>query len=528
MSDRSTVLLSALVLTLLSGGQALASGAALPPGALVRVRLPQPGGITGLAFSHDGKKLAVVVGERVVVVLEPATGAQQARLGEHRDSITAIAFSPDSKTLTAAGREQVVRVWDITTGLPFRSILLPPEANPAVGLSSDGRLLLYALTDARTSFRSLDTIKGSEIGTTGKRPYSHAGSTIMPSLSADGRLMASWDASGGQLLLWDTGTRRGPLPILGAHKQVRTVAFSANSRMLASADGASSVWEIATGKRRRRLELSGDATALAFSPDGRYLLVGSEAKGNKEETPLQLWDLHLGQALVRFPAHADGVRAVAYAPDGKRVASGGPDGTVLVWDVSAQQARKMPDPKGLATKELESLLTEMSSADAAKAYDAVCAITASSARGVEFLRQHLLVGVDSEPMAKRVARLIEELGHQRFAVRERALGELRQIGEEAAPALRQALVGTPSEEVRRRLELVLAGLGKWEEVPLSPGQVRVVRALEVLENVGSREARQILQRLAEFGNDAWLRREAAACLQRLSRLQSAKRQAPET
>jgi hypothetical protein len=107
-----------------------------------------------------------------------------------------------------------------------------------------------------------------------------------------------------------------------------------------------------------------------------------------------------------------------------------------------------------------------------------------------------------------------DLDDRRFAVRERAVRELKALGEPAVPALRQALRGGPALETRRRAEQLLEGLLR---VPITGEALRSLRAVEVLERVGTAEAKGVLERLAGGEPEARLTCEAKASLNRLGR-----------
>jgi hypothetical protein len=114
------------------------------------------------------------------------------------------------------------------------------------------------------------------------------------------------------------------------------------------------------------------------------------------------------------------------------------------------------------------------------------------------------------------------LDSETFDVRESAAKELSALGEGIEPALRQALKGKRSAEVRRRIEQLLDG---FRNVPTGDS-IRVVRAVEVLERIGTAEARQVLEAFAKGAPAARLTREAQAALDRLSRRASADRGDP--
>ncbi len=132
-------------------------------------------------------------------------------------------------------------------------------------------------------------------------------------------------------------------------------------------------------------------------------------------------------------------------------------------------------------------------------------------QAVAFLRERL--HAEQMPAAKHIDRWLKDLDHEEFAVREEATHELEKHFEVVVPNLRQALAAAPPPEVRRRLATLLemAEEGRWTPEPL-----RTLRAIEVLEQIGSAEARTVLETLAGGAPAARLTREAKASLKRLA------------
>jgi hypothetical protein len=236
--------------------------------------------------------------------------------------------------------------------------------------------------------------------------------------------------------------------------------------------------------------------ALAFSPDSKTLAAGCW------DGTVRLWEVVTGEERHRFRGHLSAVRALAFSPDGRRLGSGGEDTLGMVWDLAEPKTPK---------REGDFLWNDLASADAATAYRASRALVGQGANGVAWLERHLKP-VATVP-AKQLADLIADLNSEQFVVRQKATQTLEALADAAELALRKALEADSPLEVRRRVEGLLNKL----VLSRSPGRMRLFRAVETLEFLGTAEARRLLERLSGGAPGALLTREARASLERLAK-----------
>jgi len=192
------------------------------------------------------------------------------------------------------------------------------------------------------------------------------------------------------------------------------------------------------------------------------------------------------------------------------------DGTSLIWDLEPKTWRVGVAVKDFDGRDLERLWTDLAGEDAAKGHRAVWTLAAVPSKAVPFLKDHLhhVSSVD----AKEVQRLIADLDSVQFATRAAAGKKLAALGEQAEPALRQALEGKPSLEVRKRLEALRADAERAGHGMVRSAEVlRTLRAMRALEAIGTSEARQVLHPLAGGDPAARTTRCAQEALRRLQR-----------
>jgi WD40 repeat protein len=239
--------------------------------------------------------------------------------------------------------------------------------------------------------------------------------------------------------------------------------------------------------------------AAAVSPDGKLLALAGQ------DGAIQLCDVLTGQELTVFKGHTVTVNALAFAPDGKRLASASHDMTALVWDVTGV-TRPAAEKKAI---DLEAGWKALATADGAAAFAAMAELAGAPEQAVAAIRERVKPAPRLD--VKATQDLIKQLDSGVFKVRNRATADLLQIGEPVLPLVDEALTANPSLETRQRLEQLANQL---RSKGLSGERLRVYRAVELLEFIGTAEARQVLQALAGGAPAALVTTSAQAALRR--------------
>src|SRR5205085_1441216 len=143
--------------------------------------------------------------------------------------------------------------------------------------------------------------------------------------------------------------------------------------------------------------------------------------------------LATGKEIRLFRGEVGPISAVAFAPDGKTLASVGSTTAALLWDVSGLNSR--PPAVNRKPAELDVLWQRLADADAVKAYQAVQDWIATGDQAVLYLRVRLKPAELLD--ARRLRRLIEDLNSPKFMVRQQAEQDLEKLGELAGPALKE-------------------------------------------------------------------------------------------
>lgn len=238
----------------------------------------QTGLITDMAWSPDGKMIAIVSFDDTIDICDTVQGKRIWKLKErHSGDINSIAWSPDGKMLASSSNDTTIGIWNIKTGKFSRRL------------------------------------KG------------HCNAVWNLSWSPDGENLASRSRDS-TLRLWNTKTWKHNQPLELVSSPTSGMVWSPDGQLLAlAAYNAVIFWNLETEEQQGSIEGEfGLVSSMALSPDKRTLALVSKSV-------VLLWDLGNGQLATRLEGHTSNVTCICFSSDGRLLASKSEDGMIRIW-----------------------------------------------------------------------------------------------------------------------------------------------------------------------------------------------------
>ncbi|MEL6816392.1 MAG: pentapeptide repeat-containing protein, partial [Cyanobacteria bacterium J06598_3] len=279
--------------------------------------------INAVAYSPDGEQLATGSDDKIVKLWTVATGKCVRTLQGHQNGVWSVAYSPDGQQLATGSDDKTVKLWSVATGECERTLEGYEHWVLSVAYSPNGQQLATGSDDKTVKLWNVAT------GECVRTLQGHEHWVLSVAYSPDGQQLAtgSYDKT---VKLWTVVSGECERTLQGHEKEVLSVAYSPNGEQLAtgSSDKTVKLWTLTTGECERTLEgYEHWVLSVAYSPDGQQLATGSSDK------TVKLWSLANGECERTLQGHESRVRSVAYSPDGQQLATGSDDKTVKLWSV---------------------------------------------------------------------------------------------------------------------------------------------------------------------------------------------------
>ncbi len=359
------------------------------------------GPVRSVAFNPDGEMLASGSNDGNVNLWSVERAILMGTLHGHRGVVRSVAFSPNGSVLASGSDDQTIALWSVDKARVLRTLRQKEGAVQSVVFSPDGKMLASGADDGTAILWSVEQAKPIRIF------QGHSDYVRTVAFSPDGSMLAS-GSDDRTVILWNVEQAKPLRVLQGHSDYVQSVAFSPDGRMLASGseDRTAILWDMVQTKPQRTLQGRSDhVRSVAFSPDGSILASGFDAgtivlwnvkqmetrhvlrDGNKgplmcvalspdgrrlasgsDDGSIVIWDLEQAtlmhvlkrrknsglnsevsldaeqmEAAVRY-SYKGSVLSVAFSPDGKMLASGFDDQSIVVWSV--EQARPLRTLRG--------------------------------------------------------------------------------------------------------------------------------------------------------------------------------------
>ncbi len=286
--------------------------------------------VVGVSYNPDRHNMLTTVHrDRTVWVWNTVRlkGKPTFKLSKHTKGISGVAFSPDGKTLATVGEDRFLHLWGIPTSTfnatsmesvyPKAPLTFSPNGKTLAIGNANGVTLLGVAPRRVRPIRYNQLFKGSTRASVRSIAYSPDGNTIA-------------FAAHGRIVLLDITTEKVvyTLEQVDRNTRIRGVLFSPDGNIIATSMGGEiQLWDISTQTLKITIPKYW-GVPLAFSPDGKTI-------ATVDNNEVRLWDTTTGSLKNTVNGHTGPVKWVMFSLDHKSLTTASQDGTVLLWDLTS-------------------------------------------------------------------------------------------------------------------------------------------------------------------------------------------------
>jgi len=298
--------------------------------------------IYSVALSPDGKKILSGGIDTTVKLWDADRGMFLKNLGGHNFNVYSIVFSNDGRLALSAGGDKLVKVWDMLTGGCIKTLSHSDQVH-SVALSSDGKTALTGSFDKTLKLWDISS------GTCLKTLEGHTNRVYSVAISGDGTVALS-GSNDNTVRLWDIPSGKC-LKVFKDHSDnVECVAISPDGTTGASGsrDRTIRLWNLKKQKCIKVLKgHTSTVRTLFIDSYGKWLISGcsndTELPGHERDNTIRFWNIAGGKCVKTIEGNAKRVYSVAMSRDGRRLASGGMDSSINVWNLEWEYKEESQD-----------------------------------------------------------------------------------------------------------------------------------------------------------------------------------------
>jgi WD40 repeat protein/serine/threonine protein kinase len=271
--------------------------------------------VKSVAFGAEGQILASASEDGTICIWDPAQACSV--LPGHSGAVTSIAFDSSANLLASGGTDGTVLVWDLAKDKML--CVLSDHADHVLDVAfAPGKPIVASASRDKTIYL-WDVMTGEMID----QLFGHDGEVHCVAYHPSGHQLAT--GSGDQTVkVWNARTGALVQTLHGHEHPVLGVAYDSRGELLASSANDVILWDANTARRLSQFQPTDPTGAIAFSPDGTRVAIG-HWKGD-----VSLWDVN-GMRIFRLLGDGSAAWDLAFSPEGDWLVTGGEDFTIRAW-----------------------------------------------------------------------------------------------------------------------------------------------------------------------------------------------------